>query len=262
MNSEPSSFEDLIERLQKIKDMGYVETHRRGNTGIGKTLEDLLGIKENNVPSPNAVGIELKSTRRESNNLNTLFTKEPPRDKRDIWNQDLVKELGYVDSKGREALKVTIEVDDPNNQGFYLSYDDDTVYVNHEDYGTCAEYPISLLRETFTQKLPALLLIIADVKKQDGKEHFWYNEGYLLSDFDADEFLKLMRESIITLDLRMHVKESGNIRNRGTAWRILNEAHLERAYSNKLEVFDDEMDASEIERRGQMDLKYFVEKEE
>jgi len=46
------NFEEFVERLQEIESMGYVETHRAGNTGIGKTLEDLLGIEENNIPGP------------------------------------------------------------------------------------------------------------------------------------------------------------------------------------------------------------------
>ncbi|HOV22326.1 MAG TPA: MvaI/BcnI family restriction endonuclease [bacterium] len=29
----------LIEKLQEIKEKGYIKTHRKGNTGIGKTLE-------------------------------------------------------------------------------------------------------------------------------------------------------------------------------------------------------------------------------
>jgi hypothetical protein len=37
-------YQDLVNKLKKIKQMGYVKTHRSGNTGIGKTLEDLLGI--------------------------------------------------------------------------------------------------------------------------------------------------------------------------------------------------------------------------
>ena len=48
----------ILKKLKEIKKMGYVKTHRAGNTGIGKTLEDLLGIKENNIPGPNARMIE------------------------------------------------------------------------------------------------------------------------------------------------------------------------------------------------------------
>ena len=31
-----------------IKEKGFVESHRKHNTGIGKTFEDLIGIVENN----------------------------------------------------------------------------------------------------------------------------------------------------------------------------------------------------------------------
>jgi len=47
--------ENLIAELHKIAQMGWVENVRHGNAGgIGNTLEDLLGIEENNLPIPNA----------------------------------------------------------------------------------------------------------------------------------------------------------------------------------------------------------------
>ncbi|MDR1529383.1 MAG: MvaI/BcnI family restriction endonuclease [Burkholderiales bacterium] len=47
--------ESLIEEIQRIVKLGWVENARRGNAGgIGNTLEDLLGIEENNLPIPNA----------------------------------------------------------------------------------------------------------------------------------------------------------------------------------------------------------------
>ncbi|MCK4829386.1 hypothetical protein KA005_77395, partial [bacterium] len=62
---------ELIKRLHSIKEMGYIKTHRSGNTGIGKTLEDLLGITENNIPGPNAAMIELKSARKNAKSMLT-----------------------------------------------------------------------------------------------------------------------------------------------------------------------------------------------
>ena len=45
---------ELIARLKEISAMGWVPNGRRGNAGgIGNTLEDLLGIEENNLPIPN-----------------------------------------------------------------------------------------------------------------------------------------------------------------------------------------------------------------
>ena len=47
--------ESLISALRDIRGMGWVPNARHGNVGgIGNTLEDLLGISENNLPIPNA----------------------------------------------------------------------------------------------------------------------------------------------------------------------------------------------------------------
>ena len=72
------NLEQLKMKLRKIKKMGFVKTHRSGNTGIGKTLEDLLGIKENNIPLHDITGVaELKAYRRDAGSMLTLFTLEP-----------------------------------------------------------------------------------------------------------------------------------------------------------------------------------------
>ncbi len=56
-------YNELIKDLKKIEKQGFVKTHRGGNTDIGKTLEDLLGIEENNIAGPNGHQTELKSAR-------------------------------------------------------------------------------------------------------------------------------------------------------------------------------------------------------
>ena len=71
------TIEEFISRFIKIKNMGWVKTHRSGRTGIGKTLEDLLGIVENNIQGPDFGNYELKSSRKNSNSMLTLITKSP-----------------------------------------------------------------------------------------------------------------------------------------------------------------------------------------
>jgi len=239
-----NSFEEFVNRLNEIKAMGWVETHRNADTGVGKTLEDLLGITENNVPGPDAAGVELKSVRRSSGSLTTLFTKEPPRGKenRPLWGQEMIRELGYVDDDGRPALKVTIEPDTPNSQGFYLNYTDHDIEIKHEDAGVCAIYPIEWLQEKFEQKFPQLVMVFAQSEKRDGREYFHYDEAYHLDGFDPQEFINLMREGDITVDLRMHIKESGANRNHGTAWRIMDESELDRAFEERTPLLDRDED--------------------
>src|ERR1700747_197940 len=68
----------LIEKLKEIAAMGWIPNARRGNAGgIGNTLEQLLGIAENNLPIPNAAEWELKAQRINSTSLTTLFHIEP-----------------------------------------------------------------------------------------------------------------------------------------------------------------------------------------
>ena len=52
----------LKEKLSDINRMGYIVSLRKGNTGIGYTLETLLGVVENNLRSPDLGNIELKET--------------------------------------------------------------------------------------------------------------------------------------------------------------------------------------------------------
>ena len=70
--------EDLIQELKAIKEKGWIPNARPGNQGgIGNTLEDLLGIEENNLPLPNAAEWELKCQRMNQSSLTTLFHMEP-----------------------------------------------------------------------------------------------------------------------------------------------------------------------------------------
>jgi len=70
--------QSLIEKLVAIEAMGWVLNGRHGNHGgVGNTLEDLLGIEEYNLPIPNAAEWELKTHRKGSTSLVTLFHSEP-----------------------------------------------------------------------------------------------------------------------------------------------------------------------------------------
>ena len=97
----------LVEDLKKIKGKSYIKTHRSGNTGVGKTLEDELNIKENNVPGPNGFKLELKSARKNSKSMLTLFTKSPLPKKA---NSILLEQFGYPSAKGndRKELHTTV----------------------------------------------------------------------------------------------------------------------------------------------------------
>ena len=69
----------IIAALKEIRSRGWVKSHRNSNNdgAVGNTLEDLLGIQENNLPLPNAAEWELKTQKRSTTSLLTLFHLEP-----------------------------------------------------------------------------------------------------------------------------------------------------------------------------------------
>lgn len=70
---------DTLKRsLVEIRESGRARIGRPGSAGaVGNTLEDLLGIEENNLPPPNAAEWDLKTQRADTNALTTLFHVEP-----------------------------------------------------------------------------------------------------------------------------------------------------------------------------------------
>lgn len=75
--SAPNTLDEFIEKFKAIKQIGFIKTHRAGPTGIGKTLEDLLEIEENNRDEPDFAEYELKAMRTNVQSMLTLFTKSP-----------------------------------------------------------------------------------------------------------------------------------------------------------------------------------------
>lgn len=227
--------DSLKKRIYEIHDMGYIETHRSGNTGIGKTLEDLLNIQENNREDADLqdLGIEIKSARNQSDSMLTLFTKEPPRSEREFWYRDMIKEIGYIDDKGRRALKSTIYHEQPNNQGLYTDIDAKSIGIIHKDRGTCARYPIEVIEDKVKSRFPSLLMVDADRKRENGKEMFHYTDATLYEGFSFKEFRRLIEESKCVVELRMHMKENGGVRNRGTGWRLKSDKYLTDIFSDQ-----------------------------
>ncbi|WP_265348079.1 MvaI/BcnI family restriction endonuclease [Candidatus Azobacteroides pseudotrichonymphae] len=92
------TLEEIQDRLVAIKAQCFIKSLRKHSTGIGKTLETLLGITENNIPLPDLGEIELKAIRRNSKNMITLFTFN-----KKVWKMDpldAIKKYGKKDKNG------------------------------------------------------------------------------------------------------------------------------------------------------------------
>ena len=208
----------LRDKLSEVKQREYVVSLRRGNTGIGYTLETLLELDENNLQTPDLGEIELKSQRNGVSNRVTMFTFN-----RGIWKirqRELIERYGYVDTNGRPSLYCTVD-SKPNNQGLYLKVEEDTVRLYHVDNTRIAEWLGEVVIDRFRSKMPALVIVYADTRiNSDSKEEFCFNEAYLLTNPDQDHFLDLIKQDIVIVDVRMHLRANGSVRNHGTGFRI------------------------------------------
>jgi hypothetical protein len=216
MSQYQMTLEKFIKAFAEIKSQGWVKSERHGSTGIGQTLEKLLGISENNIASPDLGEIELKAHRINSSSMITLFTFN-----RKVWRMkplDAIRKYGSPDENNRLGMYYTM-AKKPNSKGLYLQIKDETVSVLHTSGELVAEWQIETLVERFIKKIPALIFVSAESKTEEDKEWFKFVSAKLLSGTSE----KILREQInqgnILLDLRLHDKVT-SARNHGTGFRV------------------------------------------
>lgn len=212
----------LKNKLKDIKKLKFVPTHRIGDTGIGKTLEDLLEIKENNIPLCDIGKVaELKAYRKDATSMLTLFTLEP-KPKGGDRDRFLLDNFGYSKRNNKRAkeLHSTVTCERYNNQGLKLSVKKDKISVLGRNRKLNIFWDIEILRQKFNEKLPALVYVLADRKIINDREHFHFNEAYFLSGFDFELFKKMVKRDFIVVDFRMYYKPNGSVRNHGTGFRV------------------------------------------
>ena len=225
--------QELLKKLSEIEKMGYVRSLRRGNTGIGYTFESLVGLEETNIPIPDIGGrVEIKTTRKDSSSLVTLFTFN-----RAVWQKkqkEIVSQFGYEDKKGRMALKSMIFFDRPNSLGLFLEIDEskNIIRLIASNNELLAEWDVYVVVGVFSSKLSRLLFVLADRKIVQSREEFHFNEAYLLTNPNPRSFLNAFRNSLVGIDIRMHLKENGTVRNRGSGFRMREKDMIE-LYGNK-----------------------------
>ncbi|MBS7270568.1 MAG: glycosyl hydrolase [Candidatus Freyarchaeota archaeon] len=213
-------FDEFKRKMTQIKQRGYVDSHRSGPTGIGKTLEDLLGIKENNIAGPNFSNYELKSGRKNATSMLTLFTKSP--EPKGV-NSVLLEMYGYESRKkgisGKE-LHVTVDSIKPNSVGLQLTIEGNRLYIANNPR-VKAYYEENTLKKVFEAKYHKLIYVLADNQWKGRIEQFWFNEAYLLDGFSFERFSELVNEGLLKVDIRMGHYPNGRIHDHGTGFRIL-----------------------------------------
>jgi hypothetical protein len=243
--------------MEELKEKGFIKTHRSGTTGIGKTLEDLLGIQENNVQGPDFATYELKSARKNAASMVTLFTKTPqpkgvigtllktygypPRNKPSEAEDEVIKQptlpkfMGLSETKhppisDERILHSTVDALKPNSMGFMIDLEEKVIHVKNKKNIECF-YTELYVQEAFQKKYSDRLIVVeAEHKDSKEEEKFWFNTVKLYAGFEFNRFYKLIADGIIKLDLRIGQYPDGRPHDHGTGFRAY-PRHLEECFT-------------------------------
>lgn len=246
------SKEELIEKFKEIYAKGWILNKRGSNDGaVGNTLEDLLGIPENNLPIPNAAEWELKAQRATTSSLLTMFHMEPSPRAMKVVPDILLQKYGWPSAEAgkkypedEKSFRGTLNAQNFTDRGFKVQVNDkerrvEIVFDSSITDERHAEWKQSVLNrighlnnfdiipywgfdDLFHKagvKLTNCFYVQADEKTEGKgkkkKNYFLYNYVLKLSQFDQDKFIEAIRAGKVYVDF-----DARTGHNHGTKFRI------------------------------------------
>ena len=258
MAKKSEHISELKSKLNEIKNKGYIPATRKGNTAIGKTLEDCLDKEEDNKPEADFHDIEIKGKRKGSKSPVTLFTKSPtfPEQANSILKDNYgvkkdndsekkihttVKATKFNSFKGKNGFK--LEVDRENERINILVKDIKTDTIVEKNIG----YDFKNLKQIFEDKIKNLAVVSAATKKTPEGEMFHFQDGDIYSGANFDKFLKLVEEGKIQTDKRIGEYSDGRTHDHGTAFRIKPE-NIKDMYDSHESLDDENLEDKDLDK--------------
>lgn len=215
---------EFLRRFDVISEQGFVPTLRAGDTGVGYTLEALLGLTENNHPGGDFRGMEVKAWRMEAHGTNgrrpmNLFLKEPQWLDRDCA-ADRIRRFGYRDKQQRPAWYQSVTCRE-NSEGLCLQRDDSNgMLLLLDEADAIASWRYDVLAGRLAEKHSQAVFVGAETQGRGSSEQFHYRSVEYCQRPSMKRFLHIIDQGDMIVELRMHVGSNGRARNHGTAFRI------------------------------------------
>jgi hypothetical protein len=228
MPKNKMTLREFQKSFAKLKALNWVKSERRGPTGIGQTLEKLIGLSENNIALPDLGKIELKAHRINSSSMITLFTFN-----RKVWKMrplEAIKKYGTPDEDGRLGLYFTMSPT-PNSTGLFLHIESETISVRHVSGEIIAEWQLQTLAERFIKKIPALILASAFSEMRGDVEWFKFDRAQLLTGTSAE----IISSQIYNKDVILDIRFSPRTKNNETKF-VANDQRLQWLFSKWSEI--------------------------
>lgn len=229
-----SDLAELLDRFDQISAMGWVDTLRQGDTGIGYTFETLAGIEENNDPGADFRGIEIKckltsEAASPAGKIN-LFQSGPE------WlvpgsGLDRLQLLGSPNENGRLTCHSQVTTT-PNNKALWLSPAESDLAIHlRKSQDVIGEWAHQRLAGRLQEKHARAVFVRAARRLVRGRTQYHYRDLLYCERPDIDRFLSLVSSRRIVFEFAMSQQPSGQVRNHGYPWRLVDERDLEQLFA-------------------------------
>lgn len=243
MEKDILEFKNIFEA---IKNRSWIESKRKGPTGVGYTFEALLNKKEDTLEIPDYKDIEIKTQRKKSNSFISLFNATPDGDYL-FEIKRLRNNYGYPDKVLKEykvinneffaskiknlgsKYKAKLKIDWESKKLRLIILNNCLQIVDNE-----VSWSFDLLKEKLYRKLKYLAFVEADSKFVNGVEHFKYSNLHIYELKDFNTFIESIEKGIIKVTFKIGVVRTGDrkgeINDHGTSFSISKE-NLSKLYT-------------------------------
>ena len=226
---------ELLVMLNDVANLGFIQTLRPGDTGVGYTLETLLKIPANSSRAPDYKGIEIKSGRRKSTKKGrtTIFSQVPN------WNISTVREKskGLLYLRGRynqkkERLQLFHELSAAKLNSYNMKLEVDReqnllhqVCLDGGQFVKDVTWEFPTLEERLLEKHRETFWVYAESigKSGDENEKFHYKTVKHTGGVDISAFRILIESGHITLDYTIKEAKKGVAKDQGYLFKIHSE---------------------------------------
>ena len=226
----------LKEKLDKIKNLGWIECKNKNKSVTGKTLENLLEINPDNFEIPDYNTIEIKSKVSKRENYIDLFCATP--DSYVLETKRLYDKYGYIDSNNYKILNFVLygeflkSINNEYSAKLRIDYKNKKVIMevynkDNELIDNLSSWSFELLEEKLCRKLNYVCLVEGDKKFSHNVLYVRYDKYkfYKLKKFS--NFIRLLKRGQIRISFTLGVyksgSKSGKMHDHGTQFSIRKE---------------------------------------
>lgn len=233
-----ASLDSLLGKFDEVKKLGWVDSLRSGDTGIGYTFETLIGVEENNSREADYQGIEIKCKQTKADSARggkiNLFQQVPEWAQR-LSGMERLKLIGKQESDGTYSCHSQVTVL-PNNLGLRLALKEIDRRIDLlKDSEAVGYWLYDVLQKRLFEKHSRAVFIKASVRNGKDKIQFKYDELIYCERPSIERFIDLVRTRDIVFEFVM-AERSGKVRNHGYPWRLGHDELLDSLFGLQIKL--------------------------